>query len=153
LGDTSYQASPVITVWLISTINGGTSITGNSDCSGGLCGVWITPNAGVDVLAHEVAHLLTNFQALYLPDPGDTTHSTDQYNLLASGLIRLTPTSVGDVYPNGAGRDQIDLTLQAPAMLGSSFVTDIVPEPASTLLFSSGVVFLLALRMRRRTTR
>ena len=73
-------------------------------------------------------------------------------NLLASGSIRLKPTDVSQVYPSGT-RDQIDLTLQAPAMLGSQFVTDTVPEPTSTWLLSSGLALLLAFRRSRRTNR
>ena len=93
----TYEFAPILTVFYVATINGSTSNRGTSTCFGGRCAVWIANSAANDTFAHELAHILTGFQALWDENPSDPSHSTDPTNLLAPGSIRNVPSSTADI--------------------------------------------------------
>jgi hypothetical protein len=140
LADSTFRAGPVLTVWYVNTIDGsGSGVRGVSFQSGTSFGIGIADLHVDDTLSHEVAHVLTDFSALWDPDPVDPSHSTDPYNLLAAGTIRLVPGSTADVYPNGLGYDQIQ-PIQIAAMTSSPFYQFTVPEPGTFV--QAGVVII-----------
>jgi hypothetical protein len=157
LGDSSWQHSPVLTLWYVASINNDPSLRGESFCYGGMdgrCGIWVTDYAVSDTASHELAHILTAFNAIWNPAP-DPTHSIDPYNLLAAGSNRHIPTVTGDVSPRGLNYDQIAPS-QADTMLTSLFVQDLttaVPESSSIALLGPGILLLIITRrsLRRRT--
>lgn len=87
----------------------------------------------LDTIAHEVGHLL----GLEHDDPGVETNF-----LMRSGDDRLTPTTIADIFPDGAGLDRLTSS-QISTALADAKVTA-VPEPSSLILIAgtAGVAFL-----------
>jgi hypothetical protein len=143
--------STTLPVWFVGTINSSSAYLGTSFCYLSACGVWVANSASLpatlqpDVLAHEIAHLLTGFNAITSPISGDPAHSSDPFNLLATGGARHIPTSIADISPDGLRYDQITLA-QSVAMEANSFLVDELPEPATPTLFVSGLLMLVAVR-------
>jgi MYXO-CTERM domain-containing protein len=93
------------------------------------------------MIGHELGH------SLGLPD----CSACDADNLEAAGDLRDVPQTVNDIYPNGAGYDQLTAaqieTADSSAFLFPSNQVD-TPEPGTLLLAVSGVLGLW-LRARR----
>lgn len=142
----SFQNIPVLTVWYVAGIaSGKVGVSSPSGCV--LCASWIAgPAENPDTLAHEIAHILTDGVAYYLPSSSDPSLSTDPHNLLAAGN-RILPGSLADIYPNGPA-DQIVNPTQTTPMLASRFIQQsvVVPEPATVLLILSALLALGGLR-------
>lgn len=135
--DVTFQNPPILTVWFVATIDSSADYRGSSYCYGSVCGVWVANSAVNDTLAHEMAHVLTDFYAYWYPRSGDISHSTDANNLLAYGQIRN-------------GQDLIE-PIQVAAMFQSPYVqTEAVPEPATTSLLWCGILLILPACRRHR---
>jgi hypothetical protein len=158
--DSNYLAAPYLTVFYVATIDNNASNRGTSTCFGtSSCAAWVANSAVNDTFAHELAHLLTNFQALWDPISSDPSHSSDSTNLLAPGGSRNIPTVLADVNTNMfnpvTAFDRI-APIQAAAMQSSQYIFSetAVPEPGSASLIGAGTVFLLvSIRVRRITLR
>ncbi len=98
----------------------------------------------LDTIAHEVGHLL----GLRHEDPG-----VGPTYLMAAGAdangnaLRITPSTIGDITPDGAGLDKLTPEQIRTALADAKVIA--VPLPASAALLASGLV-LVALRARRR---
>jgi len=91
----------------------------------------------LDTIAHEVGHLL----GLQHDDLGVETNF-----LMRSGDDRITPTLIGDIFPDGVGLDRLTAG-QISTALSDAKVTA-VPEPSSLILFA-GSVGIAFVRRRR----
>jgi hypothetical protein len=104
-------------------------------------------NGRIDTIAHELGH---NFGLL--PDSlgGVGYHSTAANELMASGGIRLIPTSVANIAPDGLGYDYLT-PAQITLARSSSLLHDIssAPEPASAALIGLGLVTIGLIRRRK----
>jgi hypothetical protein len=148
----TYALAPVLTVFYVATINSDPSNRGTSTCLSILCAAWVANSAANDTLAHELAHILTNFQGLWDQSPSDPPHSTDPTNLLASGGIRNVPATISDITSAGSVFDRT-APIQDAAMLTSGYVQSDAPEPGSLIMGISGMLFLLsAWVLKRRGT-
>ncbi len=154
--------SSTLPVWFVGTINSSSAYLGTSYCYLQPCGVWVANSASLpgflepDTLAHEIAHILTGFNAITNPIPNDPSHSSDPFNLLATGSNRHIPASISDINPDGLRYDQIT-ALQTAVMDGNGFlVTELggqVPEPGSTIPMILPSLLMLVAHRRRRTQR
>ncbi len=92
----------------------------------------------LDTIAHEVGHLLGL-------DHDDLGVGVDF--LMRSGADRVTPTTIGDIFPDGTGLDR--LTASQIFIARADAKVTAVPEPSSFILFASvaGVAFLRRRRM------
>jgi hypothetical protein len=158
--DSNYLMAPYLTVFYVATIDNDASNRGTSTCFGtSSCAAWVANSAVNDTFAHELAHLLTSFQALWDPISSDPSHSSDSTNLLAPGASRNIPTVVADVNTNMfnpvTAFDRI-APIQAAAMQSSPYIfpETVVPEPGSAELIGTGAVFfLVSIRVRPITFR
>jgi hypothetical protein len=104
----------------------------------------------LDTMAHEIAHVLLDFECGTTCYPGDSGHAADPNNLLApGGSYRNLPSSLSDVYGQGGNFDQltssqIDLILQDQ----TGFLD--TPEPVTAFSFFSGTALVLCFRRVRR---
>ena len=105
-------------MFYVATIDSSASNRGASTCCGSLCAASVANSAANDTFAHEVAHILTDFLALWDPNPSDPSHSTDATNLLANGDIRNVPSTVAQITVPGSTFDRI-APIQETAMLDS----------------------------------
>jgi hypothetical protein len=89
----------------------------------------------IDTITHELGHSLS------LPD----CTACDADNLEAAGSFRDVPQTVNDIYPNGAGYDQLTAaqvqTADSSAFLFPSNQVD-TPEPGTLLLAVTGMLGL-----------
>ena len=150
--DSTWQPMPILTLFYVALIDSNPGIRGVSVTLELLSGelrtfVAAAPNRANDTVAHEIAHVLTDYFAYEQPIPGDPAHSGNPLNLLAPGSSRLLPQLLTDVQGNGGNRSQITAD-QSQAMLASDFV---VPEPGSAMLIVIGIGALAWKRYR--TTR
>ena len=98
----------------------------------------------VDTIAHEIGH---NFGLVPVGLGGDAgAHSSIDSYLMARGEIRLVPTALSDIAPDGLGLDMIP-TNQADFALQSTLLSE-VPEPMSLALVGSGLLVLAIARHR-----
>jgi hypothetical protein len=149
--DSTWRPFPILTVFYVGSIV-------NPPAPGLIRGVSYELTSGVqefyaigissihvnDTLAHEIAHVLTHFNAFWQPNPSpDEAHSSDPNNLLAGGNIRNLPNSFADI----GTVDQLK-PIQQTAILDSPFVQ--APEPAVMVLIGSGFAAIGLLRRRRR---
>ena len=132
-------------MFYVATIDSSASNRGASTCCGSLCAASVANSAANDTFAHEVAHILTNFLALWDPNPSDPSHSTDATNLLANGDIRNVPSTVAQITVPGSTFDRI-APIQETAMLDSQYAQSEVPEPDSLTLLTSGLFLLVSFR-------
>jgi hypothetical protein len=100
-------------------------------------------NGGIgrlDTIAHELGHNLglghTDFGA------------GGALNLMTSGGTRTIPSSINDVFPDGADTDQLTAA-QITEALNSNFLVS-VPEPGSLYLLSLGLLASYFRSRRRR---
>lgn len=169
-------ASTVIRLFFVQLIDGSTSNLGytlqssvNPDLGG-------NPNANqqvfmaiadnafalnrLDVIAHELGHALALDHT--------TQGAGGALNLMTAGGTRIAPTFIGDIYPNGAGTDQLiggisvgnlqwqtDQIDRARVMpisqnLATPFVYNAVPEPATNAAIAGALVLGVAGFFRRR---
>ncbi|MBT9610442.1 PEP-CTERM sorting domain-containing protein [Aquabacterium sp.] len=117
---------------------------GEFDC-GGAAGC----TGRVDTLAHELGHnfgLVPESFADYAgeADPG---HSTITNTLMASGEVRLIPTTAADIAPDGFGLDLLPQTHINFAR--NSTLLSAVPEPSAAAMAFLGLLALGVLRRRR----
>jgi hypothetical protein len=61
------------------------------------CVIVVAGNRPHDTLAHELAHILCRFEAVWKPRRGDEQHSADKRNLLANGDYRLSPNDLSQI--------------------------------------------------------
>jgi hypothetical protein len=147
-----YAAAPFVTVFYVATIDSNASNRGASTCYGSYCAAWVANSAANDTFAHELAHILTGFLALWDPNPSDPSHSTDPTNLLASGDIRNVPATVAAITASGSVFDRI-APIQEAAMLDSQYAQSEVPEPDSVILLASGLFLLVSFRRAKTAAR
>lgn len=137
----THGRTDLLPVWFVHSIIGG--VRGESIGTN----IWVSDVRVNDTVAHELAHVLTAFNAVWEPDPQDPSHSLDPYNLLASGSIRYTPSALSDV-----GRiDQLQpVQITAMAQPGGHLTAFDAPVPEPS---QSGVclvaVGVLVLRFRK----
>ncbi len=90
----------------------------------------------LDTIAHELGHNL------------GLDHTTPGNNyLMTAGGTRTTPTTLGDITPDGLGLD-----LLSPAMISTvrqSSLLSAVPEPGTYTLFAAGLLITGLLRRRK----
>jgi hypothetical protein len=151
ISSSTYDSAPEITVFYVATINNSAANRGTSTCLGNSCAAWVANSAVNDTLAHEVGHILTDFQALWDQNPNDPSHSTDPTNLLASGSIRNIPASISDITASNSPFDRIQ-PVQATAILASTYAEIESPEPRPALLAAPGIVLILLIFRRRNTS-
>jgi hypothetical protein len=163
LSDASWEDMPEMTVWYVDQIVVNGSQARGVTFAGQIGGEWrfgigvSLSLAARDTLAHEIGHMLTwllynNMLYFTCADTtsgcaaGDAAHSSNAYNLLASGTIRYTPDSITDIYGQGGTYDQITASQASFMLMHTDFV---VPEPATMTLFGSGAALLFFACRRR----
>ena len=154
LADSTWQAGPVLTVWYVPTISSSSGTTRGISFGGSVgstvrYGVAVADASVADTLAHEVGHVLLDFQCGTNCYPGDPAHAADPDNLMAPGSIRQIPTSTSDVYGQGGIYDQLTASQISVILQDDTGFLD-TPEPATAALFFSGTAFLLLFRRVRR---
>ena len=100
-----------------------------------------------DTLAHEIAHVLTNYNAIQNPDPADPAHSLDAWNLLAAGSSRILPD--GPPIPQSEIGIDRDIITPGQAVMFNSGAIQGVPEPSVLVLTFSGLALAGSRRLRR----
>jgi hypothetical protein len=144
-------SATTVDMFLVHTIPGlfGVSSIGMGGMAIGMDAV-MAYNGGlgrVDTIAHELGH---NFGLVPIQLGGDAGgHSSLADFLMAFGEIRMVPTNVGDIAPNGLGLDLIPEN-QAEFARESSLLTA-VPEPGSMSFVAVG--FMLLARRAHSTIR
>jgi len=94
----------------------------------------------LDTIAHEIGHSL---------GLDHYSGSNEALNLMASGSTRSIPSNIGEIYPDGAGLDQLTQD-QIAFALNSPLVRDEpVPEPASFWVSGAGALGLCLWRRTR----
>jgi hypothetical protein len=102
-----------------------------------------------DTIAHELGH---TFGLDHYEENADAGYSI-VLNLMSSGVLRAIPGGVDDIYPSGAGLDQLSPGQVAWALGSTNLDAEVVPtpEPSTLLLLSAGLLSLvMAVRRRRR---
>lgn len=108
----------------------------------------------IDTLAHEIGHnfgLVVENGAYSLP--GDTSHSTDNNQLMGPGQTRNVPTTIADINPNGLGLDQLSsdqIALARTSLLLTSVSPVPEPERYAMMLAGLGVMGCVSRRKKRR---
>jgi len=94
----------------------------------------------LDTIAHEIGHSL-----------GLDHYSgvNEALNLMASGSTRSIPSNIGEIYPDGAGLDQLTPDQIAFASSSPLIRDEPVPEPASFWVSGAGALGLILWRRRR----
>jgi hypothetical protein len=142
----------VISMWFVNTLPGAGEFGAAS--VGGMHSAIADPTftfGRLDTIAHELGHNL----GLSHPSAAPIE------NLMTSGHVRGIPSGIADIYPDGAGRDQLTAqqivqvlnTGLANGMLSDvSFSQDAVaqPEPSTLLLLASGLAYGIRTVRRRR---
>jgi len=151
LTDSTWQLAPVLTVWYVPNITGARGIsfggTVNSTVSYGVAVDNVYAN---DTLAHEIGHVLLDFQCGTTCYPGDSAHADDPNNLMApGGTYRNLPASVSDVYGQGGTDDQLTAS-QISLILQDQTGFLEGPEPVTAVSFLSGTALVLCFRRVRR---
>ncbi|MEZ6150949.1 MAG: PEP-CTERM sorting domain-containing protein [Pirellulaceae bacterium] len=95
----------------------------------------------LDTIAHELGHLL----GLRHDDPGVETNF-----LMRGGDDRITPTTIGSIFPDGTGLDRLTSAQIATALADPK--VSAVPEPTSLVLVTTVAAFIVGKR-RRKTVR
>lgn len=150
INDPTWRPFPILTAFYVSSIVDPPSVglirgVSYSFTNGvqNFYAIGISSQHAPDTLAHEIAHILTNFYAWWQPNPSpDQAHSSDPNNLLAGGNIRNLPGGLGDV----GTVDQIQ-PIQQTAIFDSPFVQ--APEPAVMILIGSGFAVIGLIRRRK----
>jgi hypothetical protein len=94
----------------------------------------------IDTIAHEIGHSLGLDHYAGLDKAS---------NLMTAGSDRTVPSTISDIYPDGADLDQLNSS-QITTVLRSNLIHDNpVPEPISTALVGAGLLGLVAFRRTR----
>lgn len=134
----------VINMWFVDALYPGGSGTtfGVSILSGNAIAISnaVFTYTRLDTIAHEIGHSL---------GLDHYTGADKALNLMAAGTDRTVPATIGDIYPDGAGLDQLT-AVQIAAISDSVLIhDDPVPEPVSTILVGAGLVGLVFFRRTR----
>ncbi len=156
LEDSTWQVGPVLTVWYVPLIAATSNVRGISfgDKIGTTVryGVAVANSYANDTLAHEVAHVLLNFNCGTVCNSSpDTAHASDAYNLVASGSNRVTPATTANLWGQGGLDDQLTAS-QISLILADKTGFLQSPEPAAAVLFVSGTALVLLVRRRSGTS-
>lgn len=141
-----------IYMYLVHSINGGTAWgEGWVDGSGFVIAMDQVVSANrLDTVAHELGH---NLGLLPTSDGGVGWHSTDPYDLMASGSIRYSPANIGEISTDGlTGKDQLPLD-QVLIARSSRFLYDLaaeIDEPQSVALLLVGLVGVGGMQRRQK---
>jgi hypothetical protein len=141
--------SGVINMWFVNSIALGGTVYGAANVGGTQAIISdATFAAGRrDTIAHELGHNLgLGHYEDGAPDPlYDAVH-----NLMSSGGVRGVPGSIADIFPTGAGFDQLSPSQVAQAVeLGIANDMLSTPEPSSLLLLGAGLVLTIRTIRRR----
>jgi hypothetical protein len=151
LTDSTWQLAPVLTVWYVPAITGARGVSfGGTVGSTVRYGVAVDDGYANDTLAHEVGHVLLDFQCGTICYSGDPAHANDPNNLMApGGSYRNLPTSVSGVYGQGGTYDQLTASQISLILQDQTGFLD-TPEPVTAVSFLSGTAFVLCFRRVRR---
>ncbi len=134
----------VINMWFVDVLypGGGGTTFGVSVMPGNAIAISnaVFTYTRLDTIAHEIGHSL---------GLDHYTGADKALNLMAAGTDRTVPTTIGDIYPDGADLDQLN-SVQITAIAESDLIhDDPIPEPVSTVLVGAGLVGLVFLRRTR----
>lgn len=133
--------STVINIWFLDNITGGSFglgfIGGNGIAIADETFAFNSGNGRLDTIAHEIGHNLGLDHA---------SAAGDNFNLMRSGGSRLSPTTIGDIAPDGSGFDQLSQP-QTDVVLTSLFITeaDQLSEPGGIAVMLTGLLLMAAM--------
>jgi len=134
----------VINMWFVDTLypSGSSTTFGVSLMPGNAIAIAnaVFTYTRLDTLAHEIGHAL---------GLDHYTGVDEALNLMTAGSNRTVPSTMDDIYPDGAGLDQ--LTANQIATISESVLIhdDPIPEPVSMVLVGAGLVGLIFFRRSR----
>jgi hypothetical protein len=153
LTDSTWQLAPVLTVWYVPVITGARGISfGGTVGSTVRYGVAVDNAYALDSLAHEIGHVLLNFQCGTICYSGDPAHANDPNNLMApGGSYRNLPGSVSDVYGQSLTGSDDQLTPSQISLISQDETGFLdTPEPVTAFSFLSGTALIFCFRRIRR---